>query len=119
MRQSADENTSRQRGDNDGEHTGDMPLYSREDHGGRTFSRLHEGQVQEGPRRATRCVPGTTLHTAKTTKQAPKQFYLIYCTSYSLFTDIVTLTAGDASCNAEMTLLFDSLYNQNFCNNSQ
>lgn len=46
--QSADENTSHQREENDGKHTGYMPLYSRGEHGGRTFSQSHEGQVQEG-----------------------------------------------------------------------
>lgn len=104
MRQSADGNTSHQREDKDG----DMLLYSREEHGGRTFIRLHEVQVQEGPRWATRCVSGI-LHTAKTTKQAHKQFHLIYCTSYSLFMEIITLVLSSL-----LKIFFDCIFSTKY-----
>lgn len=101
MRQSADENTSHQREDKDG----DMLLCSKEEHGGRTFIRLHEGQVQEGPRwTMTKSQAHCTLQ-----KQPNKltSNFTSYCTSYSLF--IITFIF---SCL--LKLFFDCIYSTKY-----
>lgn len=73
-------NTSHQRlrEDLDDEHTGDMALYSKGEHGGGPPS--WHTRVQEGLRWTTRweCVQRTTVHIAKNT-HSHKQFHFIYC----------------------------------------